>query len=166
MEYKATLGTSSKIITSIVTILFLGITLYNFYAFSAEAKNYLYYILITSLIIVTYLICYLLRPVNYILGDGKIIITRPLHNRVVNISMISDVLQASKESMKWTVRTFGNGGLFGYTGKFYSSTYGNMTWYVTKRENYVLLKITDGEKIVLSPDDVGMVEEIKSMKEK
>jgi hypothetical protein len=51
------------------------------------------------------------------------------------------------------MRTFGNGGLFGYTGKYYNSRFGKMTWYCTQRKNYVLLILSDKKKIVITPDN-------------
>ena len=58
-----------------------------------------------------------------------------------------------KETMKWTVRTFGVGGLFGYFGKFANRALGSMTLYATRRNNYVLIITTDERKIIITPDE-------------
>lgn len=65
--------------------------------------------------------------------------------------------------MGWVWKTFGNGGLFGFYGEFKNDRYGYMTWYATKRSNYVMLETTEREKIVLTPDNVDMVTEIKKL---
>ncbi len=91
----------------------------------------------------------------------KIIVRRPAKDLILNIREIKNAFLVTKESMRWTIRTFGNGGLFGYTGKFYNNTYGNMTWYATRRNNYTILVTVDEEKIVLTPDDIEMVEKIR-----
>lgn len=65
--------------------------------------------------------------------------------------------------MKWTIRTFGNGGLFGYFGKFYNAAFGKMTWYATRRNNYLVLSTSENGKIVLTPDNLEMAKEIERL---
>ena len=36
-----------------------------------------------------------------------------------------------------------------------------MTWYATRRNNYLIIETDDNEKIVLTPDDTKMIDEIK-----
>jgi len=80
---------------------------------------------------------------------------------VIPLENVKDVFVATRESMKWTIRTFGNGGLFGYFGKFRNGNYGNMTWYATRSNNYVMIITASDKKIVLTPDEVSMVDEIR-----
>jgi hypothetical protein len=47
---------------------------------------------------------------------------------------------------------FGNGGLFGYYGRFRTTKLGSCTWYVTDRSKAVVV-VTDAKTIVLSPAD-------------
>ena len=65
--------------------------------------------------------------------------------------------------MKWTIRTFGVGGLFGYYGKFRNKTFGNMTWFATQQKNYLIFETTNNQKIVLTPDDTDMIKEIQKL---
>lgn len=75
-------------------------------------------------------------------------VTRPVRISLSDIRWVERV-----PDMKYTVRTFGNGGVFGYTGQYYKKGIGSMTWYCTQRNNYVLLQLTGDKKIVVTPDD-------------
>lgn len=166
MEYKATLDLASKIITGIVTILFLGIIGYNIWQLDIKSGNLTHFgvtIFLTMLLVSIYGLCYLYRPIKYIVDKDKIIIKRPIKDLTLDIKRIKDAFLTKKESMRWTIRTFGNGGLFGYFGKFNNGTFGDMTWYATKRNNYTILETVDNEKIILTPDDIEMVKKIRKL---
>ncbi|MCK5136062.1 MAG: hypothetical protein KAR19_09775 [Bacteroidales bacterium] len=49
----------------------------------------------------------------------------------------------------------------GNYGKFYTNGLGNVTMYGTQSENYILIK-TKRKKILITPDDLGIIEQIKS----
>ncbi len=55
--------------------------------------------------------------------------------------------------MTGTYRILGNGGLFGYTGYYRNSTFGNMRWFATQRKNYILIEKNNGQKIIITPDE-------------
>jgi hypothetical protein len=122
-----------------------------------------YLVLIAPLLLLTLLVAfYLLKPL-YITADADALtihrIVGPVsfpYTIICSISMLSD------KDMSGSVRTFGNGGLFGYTGKYYNSRLGKMTWYCTQRKNYVLLILSDNKKIVLTPDNpAGLLMELR-----
>lgn len=166
MEYKATLDSKSKIITGFIGVLFTIITVYNFSlvdfksGFHTEATILT---LTTILIVSIFIFCYLYRPLRYTIDKNKIIVKRPIKDLNIDFANIKDVFLPTKDSMRWTIRTFGNSGLFGYFGKFRNGTYGNMTWYATKTSNYLIIVTKDNDKIVLTPDDTGMINEIKKL---
>ena len=110
--------------------------------------------------------CYILRPLGYTVDGNRITVKRPFKNYVLDIRKVKKVIFANTDSMKWTLRTFGNGGLFGYFGKFRNKTFGNMTWYATRRSNYVIIETTDNRRIVLTPDDPKMINEIENQMRK
>ncbi len=64
--------------------------------------------------------------------------------------------------MQWTERAGGNGGIFGFYGEF-KNGYGDMTWYATKSNNYLMIETFQGDKIVLTPNDKAMVKEIRQL---
>jgi hypothetical protein len=96
---------------------------------------------------------YAFHPVKYMLTESAFIIHRPLTDVNIKKEMLVSAQIVDKESMKWTMRTFGVGGLFGYFGKFENRALGSMTFYATRRNNYVLIITTDGRKIIITPDE-------------
>ena len=169
MEYKATLDKTSKIITGLITVLFVSIAAWNFwlmYTGLDSTTDFSASILSVIVILGIYAFCYLFRPVKYVVEKNRLTIKRPLKDYYLEMNKIKNAQITDKETMKWTIRTFGVGGLFGYYGKFRNKKFGNMTWFATKRNNYVVLETTNNRKIVLTPDDINMVKEIEQLVEK
>jgi len=85
-------------------------------------------------------------------GKGLIITT---HNEIrkFNYLQIMDVRKVAAGEMAGLSRTFGVGGLFGYSGHFHNSTIGDMTFYATQQKNWVLMHTFAGEAIVVTPDN-------------
>lgn len=167
MEYKATLDLKAKIITGFVAVLFFGITVYNINLIGINADDptqTTILVLTTVLIISIFLFCFLYRPLRYVVGYDKVIVKRPIKDFTIEVNNIKDAFLPSKESMKWTIRIFGNGGLFGYFGSFRNGTYGGMTWYATRTSNYLIIVTKDNDKIVLTPDETAMVNEINKLR--
>lgn len=151
MKFKSSLDYLAKIVTIVVTILFAAIIVVQI---SILVDNYsLTPILIIAALLITYFGTYAYRPVSYILTDAKIIIHRPLFDKVIERSEIKSVEQLVSGELRWAMRTFGIGGLFGYFGKFYTGNIGSMTWYATRRDIAVLIKTTSNKNIIVTPDD-------------
>jgi hypothetical protein len=85
------------------------------------------------------------------IDNDSIIIERMPNNVVINFSDIKSVKK--EEEMTFAIRTFGNGGVFGYTGMFYKKGIGSMRWYATQRKNYILIEKINGRKVVITPDE-------------
>jgi hypothetical protein len=58
--------------------------------------------------------------------------------------------QVEPEAMRWSIRTFGNGGLFAFTGWFRNTTLGAYRAFVTDPHRTVVLQFT-GRTVVISP---------------
>ena len=106
-------------------------------------------------------VCYILSPRYYQLDETTLTINKAIKSRKLLLREISDVKLITKEDLKGTYRTFGVGGLFGYYGKFRNQHLGAMTWYATQNKNYLLLVLKSGDKIVLTPDDIQLVNVLK-----
>ena len=61
-----------------------------------------------------------------------------------------------------THRIGASGGLFGFFGEFKNPVYGEMTWYATRSNHFVMLETMNDQKIVLTPDDPEFVKDIKA----
>jgi hypothetical protein len=92
----------------------------------------------------------------------NLIIRRPIKEVRIPLDEIRDAFLVRKESMTWTERIGGNGGLFGFTGNF-KNTFGPMTWYATRLKNYIMIETRDNDRIVITPDNTDMIKEIRRL---
>ena len=150
MIYKASWDNSVKVITIGVTVLFLAILSMPLFK---KDDNVVGQFFLGAMIVFIYVGVYLFRPVNYKLTSDKLTIHRPFSDVNIDLSLTESVLLLEKGALKFKIRTFGVGGLFGNYGKFYNTHFGKMTWYATRMDRAVLVKTTDGKKIIVTPDD-------------
>ncbi len=139
------------------TILFvIGLVIFLFVLLK---RNYLG--IIASLIpFVLLIFTYVYKVNSYQVSDKYLIINRPISffNKKINLNEISSAKVLEVNGFKGIVRTFGNGGLFGYSGSYHSSSLGDFKMYATHQKNLVLIVLKGDEgKIVLSPDDTNLV---------
>ena len=166
MKFTASLDGLAKGITLGVNLLFLFITVSPF-IFLQPVDRGLEVILIPIFLFVISVGAFIFRPISYTITDQEVIVNRLWKSVIINRKDIQNVEILDKDFSKRTVRTFGVGGMWGYFGKFIHDIVGAMTWYVTRRDKMVLLRLIDGKRLVLSPDDLeGFVNnfEIKPIK--
>lgn len=96
---------------------------------------------------------FLYRPSAYMITPYSVVISRPAKDKVIDRKDIAVCRVVSKEEMGLPIRTFGNGGLFGFTGKYFSDRLGKMQWYCTRTDNYVLLQLATGNRLIITPDE-------------
>ena len=135
MKYQASTDRTVKIITVGVFVLFLFISITNISILMKEPDNNRILLSMSASIIfslVLLLFCYLYAPQSYEVTDTELIIRRKLKDVIIPISDIKEVKLVDDQEMKGLIRTFGVGGLFGYYGKFYSTSFGSMTFYATQ----------------------------------
>ncbi|MCC6448762.1 MAG: hypothetical protein IT215_08785, partial [Chitinophagaceae bacterium] len=119
MYFKASLDLASKIITWSLTGFILV------YSFLLKDINPL--ILLPILIILPILIfTYLYQPLGYEITIDYIEIHRRVNKFYIPRNEIESVMVLHHNELGRTWRTMGNGGLFGYTGYYNSSKFGNM----------------------------------------
>ncbi len=164
MEYKASLDTMAKLMSAGVFVLFLGIGLMSVNAIRDAAGDKTALLIhggVLLLFVAILLGSWLFAPQSYSLDTTALSINRPIGKVIINRSSIKEARMIGDGELKSTIRTFGNGGLFGYYGKYYNSTLGHMTWYLTQSKNRILIVTNEGKKIVISPDDTGLVNNLK-----
>jgi len=166
MDYKASKSMTVQIITIGVVVLFAFLG-YKSVMGLIHAKGNMTPILIHSGSLVflagTILLCYLFAPQKYSVDADYLIIHRPLSDMRISLDSIIEIRKVDKSELKGMIRTFGVGGLFGIYGKFYTNDLGNITMYGTQNKNYILIR-TQSKKILITPDDSGIIEQIKSKK--
>ena len=151
MKFSASLDNLAKGITLAMNILFIFIATFPYLFLQASERGNEVIIIPIWLFIID-LVIFIFRPISYSITDQEVIIHRLWKDVKISRTAIQSVELLDENFSKNTLRTFGVGGVWGYWGKFSHSSLGNMTWYVTRRDKMVLLKITDNKKIVLSPD--------------
>ncbi|HMI07669.1 MAG TPA: PH domain-containing protein [Flavobacterium sp.] len=150
MEFKASYGLMTKIVTAAIALLFTGLIVFG--AGSSESSRTAYGAIF---LIMVFGICLILSPRGYSVTKDELLIHRLIGNVHIKKADIKSVATLEKDDVRYAIRTFGVGGLFGYYGKFYNSRFGHMTWYMTRSDRPVLITTVKGKKIVLSPDEVG-----------
>ncbi len=148
--FTTSLDKFNKITTTIVCVVIL-IIIGSIFLLTPEseqgmAKSFAF-IPFISLVIV-----YLLRPNNYSVSSDKLLIHRMIKDVEIDRNNIQSVQEIDESQVKDSIRTFGAGGFFGSFGTFWNSKLGKMTWYVTRKNNFVLVETKDQKKIILTPD--------------
>ena len=106
-----------------------------------------------SLIALLLVVTYAWSPRRYTISGRSIIVKRLAGSVRVPLDGVREARIATRDDFQDCIRTFGNGGLFGYYGQFSTAKLGSCTWYVTNRSNSVVV-ITSAKTTVFSPDDV------------
>jgi Bacterial PH domain len=151
MTYKTSLDKGAKIITIGTTALFAAIIITQY--FIINTANLLIPICTIVALLAIFFTVFAFRPINYQMSAGRLIIHRLSGDVKIDRSQIKSVEILDKEKMGRVVRIFGVGGFFGYYGKFANTKMGSMTWYATRRDKTVLVKMQNNKKIVLTPDE-------------
>ncbi|MEP6647721.1 MAG: PH domain-containing protein [Saprospiraceae bacterium] len=164
MEYKASFDTMTKVMSVGVIALLAFVCLRcvrEILAAQGDKTTVLIQSGIIIFLVAAIVFSYLFSVDKYLIEDNQLVIKRPIGDKRYSLRDIVEVRAIEKGEMAGTIRTFGNGGLFGYYGKFSNSTFGSMTWYTTQRANKVFIRTINGDKIVITPDDLSLVDRLK-----
>jgi hypothetical protein len=104
--------------------------------------------------------CYLFAPVAYEISGGRLrVVFRAGEKRFGPVTACSRVT----ERHPFTVRLFGNGGLFAGTGIYWNRPYGVFRAYVTsaRPQDAVLVETGQGKVIVTPEDPARFVETVR-----
>jgi len=89
-------------------------------------------------------------PSGYTLDGPDVLVRRRIGK--VRIGGVSAARRATADDLAGAVRLFASGGMFGYYGLFRNSKLGSTWWYVTDRDQAVVLT-SNGKDVLVSPDD-------------
>lgn len=98
---------------------------------------------------------------GYELAPGELRIRRLLWSTRVPLAGLAEV-RADSQAMAGSMRLFGNGGLFSFTGLFRSRTLGRYRAFVTDPAQAVVLRTESRVTIVSPADPQAFVEAVKS----
>jgi hypothetical protein len=91
-------------------------------------------------------------PSGYRVEDKTVTVKRLFGDVVIERGAVTGVRPFEDSDGEGMMRTAGNGGLFGYYGKYKSDRLGEHRWYVTHMARRVVVETRDGA-VVMSPDD-------------
>lgn len=106
---------------------------------------------VIALLLIAFAAFYTASIKAVVVTDSAVIVERKVGERVYPLSEIEEVRPITDE-LNNSIRTFGNGGLFGYMGHFRSSALGAYQANANRRDARILLIFEDGKKLVLSAD--------------
>ena len=164
MKFKSSFDSLSKVITLGFSVLVVLISLNNIHTIILSDGNFKIFLLNAGIIfflLAVLLFCYLWSVQYYLTDQNQLIIKRRIGSKIILFDSISAVTVLTTKDMFGTIRTFGNGGLFGYYGKFYNRTLGSITLYTTQRKNRILIRTKGGDKIIISPDDLLLADKLR-----
>ena len=119
---------------------------------------------VIAFMIVILVLSYGFSPRQYAIDDKNLYIKRHFRTKVIPLKKIYEVEPVTGKQLGWTLRTFGNGGLFGYYGEFWSSRIGHFSMYTTRRKQGLLVRTIGGRKIIITPDDPEFIHALQSAK--
>lgn len=100
------------------------------------------------------LACFALRIKCFVIADDGIQIQHSFKTTTILRKDIKSVEIIEPTLIETSFRYSGNGGVFGYTGKFTNRKLGKMRWYITNRKQpLVMIKDFNDATIILSPKE-------------
>ncbi|GEM_PF-1258357 len=141
VEFSASYDRSTKVISTAACALLIAVSLVAQQAFA----------LCASILIIGLVFAY--SPRGYTISDRAVIVRRLIGNVRFELQGIREARRATADDLRWTIRLWGSGGMFGYYGLYRTSKLGNCSWYVTNRGNMIAI-VTDARTALFSPDDV------------
>ncbi|MDT8286335.1 MAG: PH domain-containing protein [Elusimicrobiales bacterium] len=104
--------------------------------------------------------CWALAPRGFIAEPGLVTVDRPLMPVRIALRPGTIVEAAGAGLFDGSLRTMGNGGLFGYYGNFWKKGVGKYLLYATRSDRLVL--VDNGKKYFLTPDEPELfIEEVR-----
>lgn len=143
----------SKVITTLIITFTVTLLIIPWVKFEENTAGAALTCSITGVALVMLMvITYGYSPRKYVIDGKNIKIKRIFGDKLIPASEIKLVRLPVNNEINWPIRTFGNGGLFGYTGRYYTGKIGNMQWYCSRRSNYVIILREGRPPVIISPD--------------
>lgn len=151
MDFKASLDRLCIVISTTITLLLLYILIAQI--IPLHHKSPILSISLGTILLSTYLYCFLMRPLFYSVTQNSIKVKRALMSWEVGREQVKNIRKVAPDELRFTIRLLGVGGLFGYYGLFRNSRLGNLQMFATRRNNALLIETAKGKKIILTPDN-------------
>lgn len=139
--FSASYDRTTKIVSAAVCVLLVVVSL------AAHSA------ITTSLSVLVVALGYAYSPRGYAISGRAIIVRRLIGNVRIPLEGIREVRRAGADDLCGAIRVWGSGGMFGYYGLFRTSKLGKCWWYLTNRQDFVVVT-TESKRALFSPDNV------------
>ncbi len=147
-HYEAPWSTSLIVMSVVATLIFLGVSVGTWLNASAKhLPGLLGWVPLLPLVILFGCVLFTIR--GYSLSSDSILVHRLLWSTVLPRAGLESA-EFEPEAMRGSIRTFGNGGVFSFTGFYYNKRLGSYRAYVTDPRRCVVLRYSN-RRVVLSP---------------
>lgn len=147
MSFDAPWGTSLRWMTAVTVAVLLALAAFGAATSGGDAYRLL---ALTVLPLAILLGAIPFSILGYRITGDFLLIRRPLWTTRVDLCGLREV-RADPKAMSGSLRLFGNGGLFSFTGRFRNSSLGSYRAWVTDPARAVVLELP-GRTVVVSPD--------------
>ena len=147
-HYEAPWSTSLIVMSIITTVLCLGIPVGAWFNLAAKPPpGVLGCVVLLPLVILFVTALFTIR--GYSISSDSILVQRLLWSTALPRAGLESA-QVEPDAMRGSIRTFGNGGAFSFSGFFYNKRLGSYRAYVTDPRRAVVLRYAN-RRVVLSP---------------
>lgn len=129
------------------TVILIGLPVFSIIRGLAEGSSF-YVMVGIPLIILGGCVLFTIR--GYSITNGSLFVKRLFWSNKIDLIRLRDI-KINPEAMAKSIRTFGNGGLFSFSGRFRNSELGAYRAFATDPKKSVILRFTD-KTIVVTPD--------------
>ncbi len=167
MNFKASFDLQTQLTTVfclaviILSLAILGRKIFVYYKLGNSFWTLSLLFFLSIFLLVASICAYGFSVSRYEVDNDSLKILGPFYKKEFKKGEISSIEVLQNEQLKGAVRTLGSGGLFGYWGKFRSPLLGNFVLYGTQDKNHILITLKNGKKIVITPDNTGIISYLK-----
>ncbi len=149
VAFRAPWSLSLRLVTTVTSGVLIGIAAIGIAMNPGNGLVWLGSMVVLPLVILGCSALFMIR--GYELASGKLLVRRLGWKSVVDLSELKGV-EINPDAMKRSIRTFGNGGLFCFAGKFWNKELGSYRAFATEPRLAVILRLAT-RTIVVTPDD-------------
>jgi len=146
--FKAPWAISLIAITTVISALLLGVILVGLLTGPRSDIAWIVATVVIPLVILLTSVFFSIR--GYAIADATLYIQRIGWNTKIDLRNLTSA-DVDPQAMRNSLRKWGNGGLFSYSGKFYNRKLGNYQAYATDPSKAVVLKLRD-RTIIVTPE--------------
>lgn len=163
--YTMSPGKADQLMSWLACLIMFAVAVFCFFM---EPEEWMAAVLVAVVAIGTIGYTFAKSPQHIIVDNEGVGIRQRLGGKFLPKSEIKSVEWYDKDGKtlrmdKTTIRVVGNGGMFGYTGRWRNKEIGTFTIYARRLTGLVMFELTDGKKIVVSCDEPqALVDDVTS----